>query len=150
MWLDSVLTLRDNRCHPLAKARQAEARLRRLVYTYKSSPGIGTQLPAGDHPGYPLVRFKALVKRQKRHRGPVPAAINRMGRATLGVFQLTPSGIVTGESGLTPARAHLNFRQARLAQRPLTRPQSQSGPEEIMQRRGSALTERLPEATLRT
>ena len=38
-------------------------------------------------------------------------AINRMGRATLGAFQSTPLGIVTVESGLTPARALLNHRQ---------------------------------------
>ena len=34
-------------------------------------------------------------------------AINRMGRATLGVFRSTPLGIVETESGHTPARALL-------------------------------------------
>ena len=48
--------------------------------------------------------------------------LNRMGRASLGVRQTTPIGIVTGESGLTPARVLLDHTQARFALRLLARP----------------------------
>jgi hypothetical protein len=44
-------------------------------------------------------------------------AINRMGQASLGAFRSTPRGIVAAESGFTPARALLNHRRARFAQR---------------------------------
>ena len=49
--------------------------------------------------------------------GEYQAAINRMGRATLGAFRSTPLGIVAAESGHTPARPLLDYRQARFAQR---------------------------------
>jgi hypothetical protein len=44
-------------------------------------------------------------------------AINRMAGATLGVHQTTARGINMAESGFTPARALLDHRRARLAQR---------------------------------
>ena len=49
-------------------------------------------------------------------------AINRMGQAALGAFSSTPRGIVATESGFTPARALLNHRRARFAQRLYARP----------------------------
>ena len=67
-------------------------------------------------------------------------AINRMGRSTLGVFRPTPLGIVAAESGHTPARALLNCRQARFAYRLHARLKDGEGPEEILEREGSALT----------
>ena len=69
--------------------------------------------------------------------------INRMGRATVRAFQSTPRGIVAAESGLTPARALLDHRQAGFTQRLFARPQGGEGPEEILERRNSALTTRL-------
>lgn len=74
-----------------------------------------------------------------------------MGRATLGAFQSTPLGIVAPESGLTPARAPLNHRQARFTLPLYARPKDGGGPEEILTRERSALTERLRAvAALRT
>ena len=70
-------------------------------------------------------------------------ATNRMGRATLGAFQSTPLGIVAAESGLMPARALLDHRQAGFTRRLFARPQGGEGPEEILERRDSALTTRL-------
>ena len=49
--------------------------------------------------------------------GEYQAAINRMGRATLGAYRSTPLGMVAAESGRVPARALLNHRQSRFAQR---------------------------------
>ena len=49
------------------------------------------------------------------------------------------------ESGFTPARALLDHRRARFAQRLYSRPQRGQGPEEILERR-STLTSRLKEA----
>ena len=50
------------------------------------------------------------------------------------------------ESGLTPARALLDHRQARFAQRPLARPQDRGGSEEILDRESAAVTRRLKAA----
>lgn len=73
-----------------------------------------------------------------------------MGRASLGAFRSTPLGIVAAEGKPTPVRALLNLRQARFAQRLLSRPRNQRGPEEVMERQGAALTTRLRgAATLR-
>ena len=58
-------------------------------------------------------------------------------------FPVDPAGIVAAESGLMPARALLNHRQARFTQRLYARPADGSGPEEILSRERSALTERL-------
>ena len=69
-------------------------------------------------------------------------AINRMGKATLGAFQSTPLRIVTAESGLTPARALLDHRQAGFTRRLFARPQGGEGPE-ILEQRDSVLTARL-------
>lgn len=69
--------------------------------------------------------------------GEYQRAINRMARSTLGAFRSTPQGILAAESGLTPARALLNYRQARFAQRP----------EEILERDNGAIMARLRAAT---
>ena len=69
-------------------------------------------------------------------------AISRMGRNTLGVFRSTPLGTVAVESGHTSARALLDYRQARFAHRLHPRPKEGEGPEEILDREGSALTTR--------
>ena len=70
-------------------------------------------------------------------------AINRMARATLGAFRSTPLGILAGESGFTPVRALLDHRQAGFTRRLFARLQGGEGPEEILERRSSALTTRL-------
>ena len=69
--------------------------------------------------------------------------INKMGRATTGTFGSTPLGIVMSESKLAPAGPLLDFRQACFAQRLMARPKGSNGPEEILEKRGAALTERL-------
>ena len=76
--------------------------------------------------------------------GEYQAAINQMGRATLGAYRSTPLGMVVTESSLVPARALLNYRQSRFAQRLHARPRDGEGPEEILEREaGTALTARL-------
>ena len=52
---------------------------------------------------------------QKGVEGEYQRAINRMARAALGAFRSTPQGILAAESGLTPALALLDHRQARFA-----------------------------------
>ena len=75
--------------------------------------------------------------------GEYQRAINRIGRSTLGAFRSTPLGIVAAESGLTPARALPNHRQAGFTRRLYARPQSGDGPEEILTRERAALIMRL-------
>ena len=72
-------------------------------------------------------------------------ALNRMGRASLGVRRTTLVGIVAAESGLTPARALLDHRQARFALRLMARPRGGGGQEEILERWASALAARVRE-----
>ena len=69
--------------------------------------------------------------------------INKMGRATTGTFQSTPRGIVLAESKLAPAGPLLDYRQASFTKRLMARPKGHHGPEEILERRGTDLTERL-------
>ena len=77
--------------------------------------------------------------------GQYQLAINRMARSTLGVHQSTPRGIVMAESGFTLARALLDHRRARFAQRLYAKPQGGRGLEEVLERE-STLTARLREA----
>jgi len=84
---------------------------------------------------------------QKGIEGEYQRAINRMARSTLGAFRSTPQGILAAESGLTPARALLNHRQARFAQRLLARPQDGGGPEEILERTSGTIVSRLKAAS---
>lgn len=56
--------------------------------------------------------------------------------------------LLGAESGLTPARALLDHRHASFAKRLYARPQGDQGPEEILERRDSALTTRI-QATAR-
>ena len=72
-------------------------------------------------------------------------AINRMSRAALGAFPSTPRGIIMAESGITSARALLDHRRARFAQRLIARPQGGQGPEEILERNAD-ITARLKNA----
>ena len=58
-----------------------------------------------------------------------------------------PQGILTAESGLTPARALLDHRQAKFAQRLFARPAHGQGPEGILSREGAALAARLRAAS---
>ena len=66
-----------------------------------------------------------------------------MARSTLGAFRSTPQGIMAAESGLTPARALLDNRQARFSQRIYARPRGGGGPAEILSWEGAAITTRL-------
>ena len=143
IWLDSTLTLAENRRIRLGKARQAEARLRRIVSQYGVPPSTARTLQISIIQGTMLYAAELTWNGGKNIEGEYQKAINRMGRSTLGAFRSTPQGILAAESGLTPARALLNFRQARFAQRLYARPKDGQGPEEILDREGAALTTRL-------
>lgn len=54
--------------------------------------------------------------------------VNRMARSTLGAFRPTPLGILATESGLTPAKALLDHRQARFFRQLHARPRNGQGP----------------------
>ena len=62
-----------------------------------------------------------------------------MGRVTPGAFQSTPLGIVAAESGLTPARALLNYRQAKFTQWSHARSKDGQGLEGILTKEGAAV-----------
>ena len=74
----------------------------------------------------------------------VQGLTTRMGRASLGVRQTTPLGIVTVESVLPPARALPDHRQARFALRLMSRPRGGGEQEGILEKR-SGLAARIKE-----
>ena len=51
--------------------------------------------------------------------------------------------IPPAESKLTPTKPLRDYRQAKFMQMPMARPKGHQGPKEILERRGSKLTERL-------
>ena len=138
IWLDSTLSLAANRRWRIAKTRQAKARLRRIVNKYGVPPAAARNLQTAIVQGTMLYAAELTWSGQKGVEREYQWAINRMGRSTLGAFGSTPQGIVAGESGLTPARALLNRRQARLTQSLCARPRDGGGPE-IFARERSAL-----------
>ena len=62
--------------------------------------------------GMLLYRAELTWDGSKKMEKEVQLLTNRMGRTSLGVRQTTPLGIVMAESGLTPARALFDHRQA--------------------------------------
>ena len=95
------------------KTRQAGARLRLILSKYGVLPAAARNLWTAIVQGNMLYASELTWSRQKKVEGEYQRAINRMCRATLGAFRSTPLGIVAAESGLTPARALLDHRQAK-------------------------------------
>ena len=116
-WLDSALTLQGNRRRRIGKTRQAEARTRRIVSQYGAPPASARNLQMSLVQGTMLYAAELTWSGQKGVEGEYQRAINRMARSALGAFRSTPQGILAVESALTPARALLEHRQARFAQR---------------------------------
>ena len=134
IWLDAALTLRENRRRRIGKARQAKARIKRLVSQYGVPPGSARTLSMSLVQGTMMYAAELTWNGQKEVEGEYQRAINRMARSMSGAFRSTPTGILAGKSGHTPARATLDHRQSRWAQRLLARPQGGGGPEEILER----------------
>ena len=111
IWLDASLNLEENRRRRIGKTRQAEAKLRRIVNQYGVPPASARNLQAAIVQGTVLYASELTWNGQDNVEGPYQLAINRMARATLGVHQSTPRGIIMAESGFTPARALLDHRR---------------------------------------
>ena len=107
----------------IGKTRQAEAKLCRIVNQYGVPPASARNLQAAIVQGTMLYASELTWNGQDKVEGPYQLAINRMARATLGVHQSTPRGIIMAESGFTLARALLDHRRARFAQRLYARSQ---------------------------
>ena len=142
IWLASTLTLAENRRRGMGKTRQAKARLRRIVNRHGVPPAAAKNLQMTIAHGTMLYASEVTWD-GKKGVGGEHQAINRMGRASLGTFRSTPLGALAAESKLALARALSNNRQASFAQRLLSRPVSQQGPEEVVRGQGSALIDKL-------
>ena len=134
IWLDASLKLAENRRRRIGKTRQAEARLRRIVSQFGVPPAAARNLQAAIVQGTMLYASELTWNGKKGVEEEYQLAINRMSRASLGAFPSTPRGIIMAESGFTPARALLDHRRARFAQRLIARPQGGRGPEVILDR----------------
>ena len=133
--------------HALWKGQTIGRRTHCPLHTYLSGHGLAPA--AARNLQQAIVSGTMLYAQQLSWNGAkgtekeVQLVLNRVGRASLGVRQTTPLGMVAAESGLTPARALLNHTQARFALRLLARPKGGGGQEEIMELRGAALTARI-------
>ena len=145
IWLDASLNLAENRRRRIGKARQAEARLRRIVSQYGVPPAAARNLQAAIVQGTMLYASELTWNGEKGVEDEYQLAINRMSRAALGAFPSTPRGIIMAESGFTPAWALLDHWRARFAQHLIARPQEGQGPEEILDR-SADITARLQNA----
>ena len=121
IWLDSALSLQENRRRRIGKARQAEARIPSIVNQYEVPPGSARTLSMSLVQGTMLYVAELTWSGQRGVEGEYQRAINRMARSTLGAFRSTPLGVLAAESGHTPARALLDYR---FAQRLLARTQN--------------------------
>lgn len=122
----------DNRRQCINRARQAEARVRRLV-NKNGIPLTARNLQTAIIQGTMLYAAE-LIWRGKKMESEYQISINRMGRATMSAFRTTPPGIVMAESKLTPTKPLLDYHQAKFMQRPMARPKGHQGPEEILER----------------
>ena len=112
IWIDSALTLRDSRRRVLNHAKGGEAAICSLVSKYGVPPASARNLQQALIHRTLLYGAELTCDGSKKMEKEVQLLTNRMGRASLGVRQTTPLGIVMAESGLTPARALLDHRQA--------------------------------------
>ena len=142
IWLDSALTLQENRRRRIGKTRQAKAKIRRIINQYGVPPGSARALSMSLVQGTMLYAAEPTWNGQKGVEGEYQRAINRMARSTLGVFRSTLQGILAAESGHTPARALLDYRQSRFVQLH-ARPLRGGGPEEILECDDGAMVRKL-------
>ena len=132
-------------CPTTHNRRQAEARLRRIVNQYRVPPAAARNLQAAIVQGTMLYASELTWNGKENVERECQLAINRMSRASVRAFRTTPRGIIMAESGFTPARALLDHRRARFAQRLIARPRGRRGPEEILDR-SATITARLRRA----
>ena len=134
------LTLQENRRRRIGKTRQAEARICRIVNQYGVPPASARNLQMALVQGTMLYAAELTWSGQRNIEGEYQQAINRMARSTLGAFRSTPQDILAAESGLTPAKALLEYQQARFAHCLLAQLRDGGGPEEILTREGAGIT----------
>ena len=84
IWLDSTLSLAENQKRRIAKTRQAEARLRRIVNKYGVPPAAARNLLTSIVQGTMLYAAELTWRGQKGVEKKHQTAINRLGRSTLG------------------------------------------------------------------
>ena len=106
--MGSPPTLAENQRVRISKARQAEARLWRVVSTYGVPLAAARGLQSAIAQGTLLYASELIWDGDKGAESEYQKAISRMGGATLWVFRSAPRGVVAAESGHTPARALLN------------------------------------------
>ena len=106
MWLDSALTLMESRRRSFNRARAKEAALRRLVTRHGLPPASARNLQQAIVSGTMLYASELTWNGSKTMERETQLVLNRMGRASLGVRQTIPVGIVAAESGLTPLLDH--------------------------------------------
>ena len=89
VWLGSTLTLRENRRRRLDEARQAEARIRRIVNLYGVSLSAARNLKIALAQGTILYAAELIWSGQSEVEGEYQRAINQMARSTLGAVRPT-------------------------------------------------------------
>ena len=143
VWLDAALNLRASKKRVLDRAKRMDRAVQKMVGKYGVPPALARNLQQALVHRTLLYGAKLSWAGTKKEEREIQVLMNRMGRASLGVRQTTPVGIITAESALPPARALLDHRQASFALRLLARPVDSGGQEEILQHKNSELTARI-------
>ena len=140
IWLGSALSLQENRRRRIGKARQAEARIRSIVNQYGVPPGSARTLSMSLVQGTMLYVAELTWSGQRGVEGEYQRAINRMARSTLGGLQIHatrhPRGRERAHTGQSPLG--LPVCTETLGQNP-----EWGGPEEVLEREGRAVVQRL-------
>ena len=94
IWPDPTLTLAENLRRRISKIRQAEVRLQRIAGAYGVPPAAALNLQMAIVQGTMLYASELTWNGGWGWRANIyQGATNRIGRATLGVFQSAPLGV---------------------------------------------------------
>ena len=138
-----LLTLADNRRYRIGRARQAEARLRRIINTYGVPPAAAHNLQMAIIQGLCFMPPSSPGAETGEWRESTRGPSTRWVGPPRELFDRHPGPGDSRSRELMPARALLNHRQARFAQCLFARPADGQGPEEILTREGAAVAARI-------
>jgi ribonuclease HI len=122
VWLDSQLLLTHHHRIRLAKAKQAEARVRSLVGKFGLTPANVRRVQVAAVQAVALYGAELWWDGQKGRRDDIHLMVNRQARAITGALPPTALGPLIKESGLRSAESLLNNRTRRFGSRQLATP----------------------------
>jgi ribonuclease HI len=123
VWIDSGLTFREHWNTMKLKGSRALNRLRDLTKTWGLQIGNCKKVMIACVQSIVLYGAEVWWNEQKNREEELQKILNDMGRCITGAWRTTPTRAVIREAGLREARALLNNRQRRAAERTATLPE---------------------------